>query len=154
MEDFKSDLQLNKTKISWIGSDEKAYLWKERGEQLPDETCYGSVHLFHLLSTFHFYFLSTPVSPLRLAFYIHSSFTLLEAAHLTQSSCSTMMIPSCFLPLYSINTRDIVDCNLTYSWEYLLLFPSSLSNLTSWQQLYLSSLIQTRLLTVETSTVS
>ena len=33
MEDFKSDLWLNKTEISWIGSDKKAYVWKERGEQ-------------------------------------------------------------------------------------------------------------------------
>ena len=109
------------------------------------------VHLFHLL----FHFVSFPFHScfiMRLAFYIHCSFTLSEAAHLTPSSCSTMMIPSHFLPLYSINTRDVVDCKLTYSWEYILLY--LLSNLTSWQQLYLSSLIQTQLLTVETSTVS
>ena len=113
---------------------------------------YMTIVTVHLLSIFHF--LSTPVSSLRLAFYIHSSFTLLEAAHLIQSSCSTMMIPSRFLPLYIINTRDIVDCNLTYSWEST--FYSSLSQTLPVRTLTVPelSIRWTQLLTVETSTVS
>ena len=74
--------------------------------------CYDSEHLFHF--TFHFHFRSHSCF-MRLVSYIHFSLTLLEAAHLTPSSCSTMMIPSLFLPLYTINTRDVVDCKLTYS---------------------------------------
>ena len=78
--------------------------------------CYGLVCLlFHL--TFHllFIFISFPSLFHVPRFYIHFSFTLSEAVHLAPSSCSTMMIPSLFLPLYIINTRDIVDCKLTYS---------------------------------------
>ena len=115
--------------------------------------------MFHLL--FHFYLSSFISLPLlfhtcfvHLVSYIYFSFTLSsEAAHLTPSSCSTMMIPSLFLPLCTINTWDVVDCKLTYSWESTFYFSFHsqtlpVSNNCTKAQTW------TRLLTVETSTVS
>ena len=56
-----------------------------------------TVLLFHFRFPFSFPLLFR-TRFMRLAYYIHLSFTLSEAAHLTPSSCSTMMIPSLFLP--------------------------------------------------------
>ena len=99
--------------------------------------CYNPSFSFYFCFTCTFLYFFTPVWSLFglcLAFYMYFSFTLFKAAHLTQSSCSTMMTPFCFLTpsnsLLYINTQEIVVCTLTYSWEYIPIF-SSLSNLAS-----------------------
>ena len=72
--------------------------------------CFTST--FHFSFPFHSCFI--PVSCASLLTYIFSFTLSSEAAHLT---------PSLFLPLCTINTRDVVDSKLTYSWEYI---PTSL----------------------------
>ena len=43
VENFKRVLWSYETKINWIGSDGKAYVWRERGEQLSDWTTISTV---------------------------------------------------------------------------------------------------------------